>query len=317
METGSPIGGKGSLRLGKNQRVTEECGKIAGMGFSISKWAKFIKLEHTLFAMPVGLAAMLLAAAGWPQRRVFLGVVVCLVGARTAAMAFNRLADWQIDQRNPRTAARSTLVSKLAAWLTVGAGVVGLVGGAWILNPLCLILSPLALGIVCFYSLTKRFTWTSHGFLGLALGTAPVGAWLAVQGRFTSWVPIVLGLAVGLWVAGFDLVYALQDREFDRREGLKSFPARFGEGAALRLATGLQVGSAGLLGAFGWMAGFGWRYGIVWLGICLVLGMEARPVRDARFQEGEVIRLVARATRAHMEMSLLVLGGVVWEIFGK
>lgn len=283
---------------------------MGGVKFSIRKWAEFIKFEHTVFALPFGLAAMLVAANGIPSGRIFLGVLICLVGARTAAMAFNRLADWQIDIRNPRTAGRSTLVTKTAAWITVLAGVAGLVGGAWLLNPLCLMLSPLAVGIVFFYSLTKRFTWATHGFLGLALGTAPVGAWLAVTGSFDSWVPIVLGLAVGLWVAGFDLVYALQDREFDRREGLLSFPVKFGEPAALRMATGLHMTAAGLLGWFGWMAGFGWRYGAVWCAVCGVLWLESRWAKVA----GGRWRAFFQANAA---VSLLVLGGVVWEIFGR
>ena len=225
-------------------------------------------------------------------------------------MAFNRLVDWQIDIRNPRTAARSTLVTKTAAWITVAGGVGGLVGGAWLLNPLCLVLSPLAVGIVFFYSLTKRFTWASHGFLGLALGTAPVGAWLAVTGKFDSWTPVVLGSAVGLWVAGFDLVYALQDREFDRKEGLFSFPAKFGEETALRMATALHVAAAGLLGLFGWMAGFGWKFGVVWLAVCGVLVLEAAWSKA----EGGRWKAFFQANAA---VSLLVLGGVVWEIFGR
>ena len=278
--------------------------------FSITKWAEFIKFEHTVFALPFGLAAMLVAAGGMPAGRIFSGVLVCLVGARTAAMAFNRLADWQIDVKNPRTAARSTLVTKTTAWITVLAGVGGLVGGAWLLNPLCLILSPLAVGIVFFYSLTKRFTWASHGFLGLALGTAPVGAWLAVTGNFDSWVPIVLGSAVGFWVAGFDVVYSLQDRVFDRQEGLFSFPAKFGERAALRMATGLHGVAAALLGLFGWLAGFGWRYGVVWGAVCVVLGMENRWWKA----EGDRWKAFFQANAA---VSLLVLGGVVWEIFGR
>jgi len=282
----------------------------SGMVSAIRRWGEFIKISHTVFAMPFGLVAMLVAAGGWPSGRVFIGVLSCLVGARTAAMAFNRLADWQIDQRNPRTAVRSTLVSKTTAWLTVGAGGVGLVGGAWLLNPLCLILSPLALGIVCFYSLTKRFTWVSHGFLGLALGTAPVGGWLAVRGQFDSWEPIVLGAAVGFWVAGFDLIYALQDREFDRQEGLKSFPARFGESPALKMATGLHVLAACLLGLFGRMAGFGWRYTGVWAAVCVVLALETGLARvEGRRQKAFFW--------ANAGVSLLVLGGVVWEIFGK
>ena len=242
---------------------------LKGVKFSISKWADFIKFEHTVFALPFGLSAMLVAAGGIPEARVFLGVLLCLVGARTAAMAFNRLADWQIDVKNPRTAGRSTLVTRTVAWVTVVAGVAGLVGGAWLLNPLCLLLSPLAVGVVFFYSLTKRFTWTSHGFLGLALGTAPVGAWLAVTGSFDSWQPMVLGLAAGFWVAGFDMIYALQDREFDQSHGLFSFPARFGEQATLSMAAGLHAAAAGLLGLFGWMAGFGWRYGIVWCAVAV------------------------------------------------
>ena len=260
--------------------------------------------------MPFGLAAMFLAADGWPAGRIFAGVLICLVGARTAAMAFNRLADWSIDQKNPRTAVRSTLVSKTTAYGTMAGGVLALVGGAWILNPLCLILSPIAVGIVFFYSLTKRFTWGSHGFLGLALGTAPVGAWLAVRGQFDSWVPIVLGTAVGLWVAGFDLIYALQDREFDRELGLKSFPAKFGEAAALRMAAGLHVLAVVGLGGAGWMAGLGWRYGVCWCGVCVVLWME----RHWSKVEGKRWKAFFQANAV---VSLLVLAGVLWEIFSR
>ena len=277
---------------------------------AIKRWGEFIKISHTIFAMPFGLAAMLVAAGGVPTGRVLFGVLVCLVGARTAAMAFNRLADWSIDQKNPRTAVRSTLVSKATAYVTMVGGSGLLVGGAWVLNPLCLMLSPVALGIVCFYSVTKRFTWGSHGFLGLALGTAPVGGWLAVRGQFDSWVPIVLGCAVGLWVAGFDLIYALQDREFDRREGLKSFPARFGERVTLRMASGLHGLAVICLGGFGWMAGFGWRYGAVWVVICLVLGVEAVWGRQPEKRQRAFFE-------ANAMVSGLVLGGVVWEIFWK
>ena len=280
------------------------------MKFSILRWGEFIKFSHTVFAMPFGLASMFLAAGGWPEGRIFAGVLICLVGARTAAMAFNRLADWQIDQKNPRTAVRSTLVSKSTAYATMVGGVLALVGGAWILNPLCLMLSPVAVGIVFFYSLTKRFTWGSHGFLGLALGTAPVGAWLAVRGQFDSWVPIVLGTAVGLWVAGFDLIYALQDRQFDREHGLKSFPAKFGETAALQMATGLHVLAACLLGLFGWMAGFGWRYTVVWIAVCVALVLETVLAKMEGGRQKAFFWMNA-------VVSLLVLGGVMWEIFCK
>jgi len=277
---------------------------------AIKRWGEFIKISHTIFAMPFGLAAMLLAAGGVPTGRVLFGVLVCLIGARTAAMAFNRMADWRIDMKNPRTAGRASLVSKAVGWGTMAGGSGLLVGGAWVLNPLCLMLSPVALGIVCFYSLTKRFTWGSHGFLGLALGTAPVGGWLAVRGSFDSWVPIVLGCAVGLWVAGFDLIYALQDQEFDRREGLKSFPARFGERVTLRMASGLHGLAVICLGGFGWMAGFGWRYGAVWVVICLVLGVEAVWGRQPEKRQKAFFE-------ANAMVSGLVLGGVVWEIFWR
>jgi len=277
---------------------------------AIKRWGEFIKISHTVFAMPFGLAAMLVAAGGWPEGKIFVGVLICLVGARTAAMAFNRMVDWRMDRRNPRTAGRAGLVSKAVGWGTMVAGVGLLVGGAWLLNPLCLMLSPIAVGIVCFYSLTKRFTWGSHGFLGLALGTAPVGGWLAVRGQFGSWAPIVLGCAVGLWVAGFDLIYALQDREFDRREGLKSFPARFGEKVTLRMASGLHGLAVICLGGFGWMAGFGWRYGAVWVVICLVLGVEAVWGRQPEKRQKAFFE-------ANAMVSGLVLGGVVWEIFWR
>jgi len=278
--------------------------------FSILRWAEFIKFEHTVFAMPFGLAAMFLAAGGVPRGSVLFGVVVCLVGGRTAAMAFNRLADWTLDQNNPRTADRSTLVSRSVAYLTLGGGVLGLVAGAWLLNPLCLMLSPVAVAVVFFYSLTKRFTWASHGFLGVALGMAPVGGWLAVRGQFDSWVPIVLGTAVGLWVAGFDLFYALQDREFDREHGLKSFPAKFGESASLRMASLLHAVAVLGFGAVGWSAGFGWRYGVVWGLMVGVLALETlwaqkRETRGRAFFQ------------ANAALSLLVLIGVLWEIFWK
>ena len=280
------------------------------MSSAIYKWGEFIKISHTVFAMPFGLAAMFLAARGVPSARVVGGVIVCLVGGRTAAMAFNRLADWSMDQKNPRTAVRSTLVSKTTAYATIVGGVLALVGGAWILNPLCLMLSPVAVGIVFFYSLTKRFTWGSHGFLGLALGTAPVGAWLAVRGQFDSWMPIVLGTAVGLWVAGFDLIYALQDREFDREHGLKSFPEKFGETAALKMATGLHGLAVLGLGVVGWMAGFGWRYGVVWGLMVGVLGVETVWAREPK-QRGKAF------FQANAAVSLLVLLGFLWEIFWK
>jgi 4-hydroxybenzoate polyprenyltransferase len=170
--------------------------------------------------------------------RTLLWIVVAMVGARSAAMGFNRLADQAIDARNPRTAGRELprgVLSRASVWVFVLVSAAALVAAAAMLNPLCLALSPVALAVVFGYSYTKRFTSLSHLALGLALGIAPVGAWLAVRGRFEL-TPIVLGVAVLAWVAGFDTIYACQDAEFDRRVGLHSLPARLGIGPALRTA---------------------------------------------------------------------------------
>ncbi|HVQ30319.1 MAG TPA: UbiA-like polyprenyltransferase [Vicinamibacteria bacterium] len=215
----------------------------------VAVYGRMIKFSHSIFALPFALASASLAARegfGWSQ----IGwIVLAMVGARSAAMGFNRLADQAIDARNPRTAARELPRGALArgdvwAFVLISAGV--LVLAAARLNPLCLALSPAALAIVFGYSYTKRFTPLSHLVLGLALAVAPVGAWLAIRGRFAP-EPLVLGLAVLLWVAGFDTIYACQDAEFDRREGLHSLPARLGVARALLLARLFHAGAVLLL----------------------------------------------------------------------
>ena len=188
---------------------------------------RFVRFSHTIFALPFALGAMLVAADGLPGWRICGLIVLAMVCARTAAMAFNRVADWQIDQRNPRTAARHTLVSRGAAIGLVIVSAAAFVAVTRGINPLCFRLSPVALAIVFFYSLTKRFTSFSHFFLGLALSVSPVGAWLAVRGEWAL-APLVLALAVLLWVAGFDIIYATQDHEFDRAEGLRSLVVQLG-----------------------------------------------------------------------------------------
>ena len=171
-----------------------------------------------------------------------------MVGARTAAMGFNRLADRNFDALNPRTKSwelpRGTVKTWEAGLLTIVASVI-FVFGAYQLNWTCFVLSPVALAVIFFYSLTKRFTWTSHLFLGVALSLAPIGAWLAVAGSATNLaelvIPLCLGLAVVFWLAGFDIIYSLQDREFDRAHGLHSIPVRFGVTWALRLSSFFHV----------------------------------------------------------------------------
>jgi 4-hydroxybenzoate polyprenyltransferase len=217
-------------------------------------YGRMVKLSHSVFALPFALASALMAGGGSVPGRTLLWIVVAMVGARSAAMGFNRLADQAIDARNPRTAGRELprgALSRASVWVFVLASAAALVLAAAMLNPLCLALSPVALAIVFGYSYTKRFTSLSHVVLGLALGIAPVGAWLAVRGRFDA-TPIVLGLAVLAWVAGFDTIYSCQDAEFDRKAGLHSLPARVGVAGALRMARVFHaIAAVHLFGLFG------------------------------------------------------------------
>ena len=222
----------------------------------IARLLRFVRFSHTVFALPFALGSMLVAAHGLPEWKTCALIVVAMVFARTAAMTFNRLADWQIDQRNPRTVERHTLVSRGAALALLAASSAAFVATTWWINPLCFRLSPVALAIVFFYSLTKRFTALSHFFLGLALSVSPVGAWLAVRGHF-AFPPLVLALAVLLWVAGFDVIYATQDHEFDRAAGLRSLVVRLGVARSLRWAQALHWIMLAVLVAFGWSARLG------------------------------------------------------------
>jgi len=196
---------------------------------------EMIKIEHTLFALPFAFLGALFAANGLPSPSQAGWILLAMIGARSAAMAFNRLVDLPFDARNPRTAARAlprgeVSRSYVATFVIVSSGIFVL--AAAMLNPLALRLSPVALAIILLYSFLKRFTWATHFFLGLSLACAPVGAWIAIRGS-VSGIPLVLGLAVVLWVAGFDIVYSCQDLAFDRKEPLYSMPKRFGIPCAL------------------------------------------------------------------------------------
>jgi 4-hydroxybenzoate polyprenyltransferase len=209
----------------------------------VRRYLSFIKFEHTVFALPFALIALLVAADGRPSPRTLLWVLVAMVGARSAAMAFNRLADRRLDAANPRTADRhlprgTVSVAGAAVFTLLSASL--LVVAAWRLNPLCLALSPVALLVTLGYSYTKRFTALSHLVLGLGLGIAPVGAWLAVTGAFAPF-PLWLSAAVMFWVAGFDTIYACQDVDYDRQAGLHSLAARLGTGRALALSRVFHV----------------------------------------------------------------------------
>jgi 4-hydroxybenzoate polyprenyltransferase len=229
---------------------------IARAWDALVRLLRFIRFSHTLFALPFAVGAMLIAAGGLPEWRLVTLILVSLVTARTAAMTFNRLADWEIDKRNARTANRHRLVSHGAAMGSLVTSTALFLFAAGAINRLCLLLAPLALLLIFGYSLTKRFTHYSHFFLGLALAASPVGAWIAVTGAFAL-PPILLAVAVVLWVAGFDLIYATQDYDFDRREKLRSLVVTLGIPHALRVAQWLHVGTWVLLGAFGLSACLG------------------------------------------------------------
>jgi 4-hydroxybenzoate polyprenyltransferase len=210
---------------------------------------EMIKWEHSVFALPFALTGAVLAAGGWPALRVLGWIVVCMVAARSAAMAFNRLVDARIDAVNPRTAMRALPAGTLSSGFVggfVAASVAVFVVGAAMLNRLTLELAPVALAVVLVYSYMKRVTRWSHLVLGLALGIAPTAAWIAVKGSL-DWRIVVLTVAVLLWVGGFDVLYACQDFEHDRKVGLNSVPQAFGLNAAFWIARAMHVGMLALL----------------------------------------------------------------------
>ena len=223
---------------------------------AFSRFLTFIRFSHTVFALPFALGSMVVAADGFPSWPIFGLILLCMVFARTAAMTFNRVSDWEIDKRNPRTAGRHQLLGRGAAIATCAISSLLFIATTAFINRLCLLLAPVALAIIFFYSLTKRFTHVAQFFLGLALSVSPVGAWLAVTGSF-AWPPIILAAGVLCWVAGFDIIYATQDVETDRREGLRSMVVRLGVPGALKLAGLLHLLMLAGLIAFGLSAHLG------------------------------------------------------------
>ncbi|MFT5286090.1 MAG: 4-hydroxybenzoate polyprenyltransferase [Planctomycetota bacterium] len=242
---------------------------------AIGSWLNMVKFSHSIFALPFALSSAWLASGGLPEPRVLVLIVLCTVAARTAAMAFNRLVDRRIDGLNPRTQNRELVsgeVSTSKATLGVLISSAIFIAGAFALNPLSGWLSIPVLIVLLGYSFTKRVTWLAHLVLGLALGLAPLGAWLAVTGTLESDIasPLLLALAVMTWVAGFDLIYSCQDAEFDRKQSLHSIPARFGIARALRWSVWLHVVTAAALIVFGSVASLG---GLYWGALVLVLAL--------------------------------------------
>ncbi len=215
----------------------------------VGKYLSLVKFSHTVFALPfacVGFVLALRSADELPDPWLGLPVLLCMIFARSAAMAFNRYIDRHFDAQNPRTAVREIpagVISARQALLFTCWNAFLFVATTWFINPLCFYLSPVALAVVLGYSYTKRFTWLCHFVLGAGLGLAPVGAFIAVTGYFDPAV-LLIGLSVLCWVAGFDIIYALQDAGFDREQGLRSVPARFGERGALRISEFVHAGSA-------------------------------------------------------------------------
>lgn len=272
-----------------------------------------IKIEHTLFALPFAFLGAVLAANGVPTGRQIFWIVVAMVGARSAAMAFNRLADRNIDARNPRTASRALPAGLLSVGFVSAFTLVSValfLLGAVMLNRLTLILAPVALASIVLYSFTKRWTQFSHIVLGWCLSIAPTGAWIAVRGEIGSPVPLLLSLVVLLWTAGFDVLYACQDYDFDRREGLRSIPARFGIAGALWTARSLHAAA---------FLALVWLYLVTALGPVALAGVIATGAllvyqhRLVRADDLQRLNAAFFTTNAFVSVILLVtFGGAVF-----
>jgi 4-hydroxybenzoate polyprenyltransferase len=294
-----------------------------GVG-DVKQYFEFVKFSHTIFALPFAMASMALAASiaphgnrGWPGWRIFLLILAAMTTARTTAMAFNRIVDRKFDALNPRTKDRHLPAGQIslgAAWaLTVGSAaafvVVCWMFGALDGNWLPLKLSPVALIVICFYSFTKRFTAFAHFFLGGALALAPLGAWIAVRGEL-DWQPVVLAGAVVFWLAGFDIIYATLDEEFDRKAGLHSMVVALGAKLALRAALAFHLMMMALLLAFGLISQLGRTY------FALLLPIYATILAQhwfARKQDAKSINIAF--FRVNAVVSVLVLAAVVADVW--
>lgn len=238
-------------------------------------YLSLVKFSHTIFAMPFALIGFFLAIktnmAG-VDLKLFLLVVLCMVFARNAAMSFNRLVDRHFDAKNPRTSQREiprgAITPRASAYFTLINSLL-FIATTYFINQLVLFLSPIALFVILFYSYTKRFTWLCHFVLGLGLSLAPIGAYLAVVGKFNL-LPLLYSVIVLFWVSGFDIIYSLQDEGFDKKENLKSFPAKFGAAIALRVANVLHVVVGAIVIFVGFYYGFSFWY---WLGALIFIGL--------------------------------------------
>jgi 4-hydroxybenzoate polyprenyltransferase len=281
---------------------------------------EMIKFEHSVFALPFALTGALLAARftsnGWPTWRQFLWIVVAMVAARSAAMTINRIADVRFDKENPRTAGRALPSGTLSvgfAWIFTLCAIAAFLLAAWQLNPLALKLAPVALFVLFFYSFTKRFTNWSHLFLGFALGISPAAAWIAITGSLDRRM-LILSAAVTLWVGGFDVLYACQDVDFDRRAGLFSIPKRFGIANALLIARLMHVGVVGLLA---WLAASFALPWPAWTGIVVVATLLAYEHSLVKPNDLSKLDAAFFAMNGYISISFLLFWGVataLWKV---
>ena len=277
---------------------------------NLGTYLNFLKIEHTLFALPFAYGGRLLAASGWPGWTKFFWISLAMVGARTASMALNRVLDAQIDGKNPRTAARaipSGLLTKTDGIIVTGLGFTLLTVSAWSLNELTLTLLPIAIFFLAFYPLTKRWTWLCHFWLGLTIGAAAPAGWIAVTGSFSG-IAIVLWIGVGFWVAGFDIIYSLLDKEFDIFEGIHSIPARFGTKKALLIAALAHSCALGGLCLAIPIYGFGIPYTFSLVAIGLVLIYSHIVVRRGG------TKAVVSSFGMNLAISAIVLVGILMEL---
>jgi 4-hydroxybenzoate polyprenyltransferase len=279
----------------------------------IQTYASFVRFSHSVFALPFALAGALLAAQHAPLTWAKIGwILVAMVSARSAAMGFNRVADARFDALNPRTAGRELprgAMSPREAVVFVAVASVIFVAAAAQLNRVCFALSPVALGIVFWYSLAKRFTTWTQLFLGLAMAVAPVGGWLAVGGT-RGWEPWLLALAIGTWVGGFDVLYACQDVDFDRAQGLRSIPVRFGIRASLAISRTLHVVAILCLVALAWLA----PLGPVYLGGVAIVA--ALLVYEQSLVSADDLSQVKRAFDLNGYVGILYLLVLVFALYG-
>ena len=277
----------------------------------VRTWLAFVKFEHTLFALPFAYAGMTVAADGWPGFATFAWITLAMAGARTAAMAVNRVVDAAIDARNPRTADREIPAGRLSRRDGVILALIGfaaLAVAGWALNPLTAALLPVAFAFLTIYPWTKRFTWACHLWLGVTIGAAAAGGAIAVTGRFDL-AAVLLWIAVGSWIAGFDVVYALLDLEFDRAHGIHSIPARFGEQRAVRISGAAHLVALAALLALPAATPLGLPYlTVVVAGVAPLLATQQWLVR----RRG--VGAALRAFNANLWISALVLGGVILDV---